>query len=370
MLLAINRGAGQNMGFPDTCNTPQPAGTVPIPYPNIAMHAQANPTAQIVRISGMNALNQSSLISMTTGDEAGVAHSSFKQQATFAMGHPLVSIEAMPAICLACPTTGYNMNCSSALVAVPSVTTVFYTMLVGEPNHSLGLPYRGPQASADSSSVDHSRVLNPSQHAALAELMREGDVVAKLVGDDVGYLQIPHFSSMTSTLVFRALRRLGGEALTSLVLDLRGNPGGDTDAMQSLADDFLPPDAVIYRRIDEDGDETSYRARQAEPYEQSLYLLVDGRTASAAELFTGCLQHHRRAVVIGEPTVGKGQMQRIFPTGEDAGALYATIADCRLPDGTELQGRGIEPDVCVAASSPDDTADPVLAMALSLVSAT
>jgi carboxyl-terminal processing protease len=270
----------------------------------------------------------------------------------------MVSIEAMPAICLACPTTGNNMNCSSALVAVPSVTTVFYTMLVGE-----------PQASSDSSSVDHSRVLSPSEHAALAELMREGDVVAKLVGDDVGYLQIPHFSSMTPTLVFRALRRLGGDALTSLVLDLRGNPGGDTDAMLSLADDFLPPDAVIYRRIDEDGDETSYRARQADPYEQSLYLLVDGRTASAAELFAGCMQHHRRALVIGEPTFGKGQMQRIFPTGEDSGALYATIADCRLPDGTELQGRGIEPDVCVSAS-PDDTADPALAMALSHVSAT
>src|SRR3954470_22036334 len=111
MLPASNRGAGMNMGFPDVCNTVVGPATVPIPYPNIAMNAQASPFSPNVKITMMSALNMASRIPMTSGDEAGTAHPMVKQAGAYTMGNPIVDINNMPAINLTCPTTGNNMNC-------------------------------------------------------------------------------------------------------------------------------------------------------------------------------------------------------------------------------------------------------------------
>ncbi|MBW2459190.1 MAG: DUF4150 domain-containing protein [Deltaproteobacteria bacterium] len=351
MLPASNTGAGMNMGFPDVCNTPSPTGTVPIPYPNLANNAQASPFSNCVRICSMNALNMSSKIPATMGDEAGVAHSSFMKQAAYTMGNPCVFIESQPGINLACPTSGNNMNAPLAAVTVPSAVTVFYTFRA-----ALGAP------TAEGDGDPYTCQLDREDLARLGEAMDAPAVSARRLTDEVAYLRINVFNASVPTLVFRALRQLGRRSSGGLVVDLRGNPGGDLATMLRLADDFLPRDAVLTRQVDDDGTERVMRARQTDPYEVELVVLVDGETASAAELFAGCLQQHGRARLVGEPTFGKGRLQKVVPDIAGKGVLYASVASCRLPDGREVEGQGIEPDVTVGPG--DGVGDPQLDTAL------
>lgn len=351
MLLASNTGAGMNMGFPDVCNTPSPTGTVPIPYPNIANNAQASPFSNCVRICSMNALNMSSKIPSTMGDEAGVAHSSFMKQAAYTMGNPCVNIESQPGINLACPTSGNNMNAPLAAVTVPSAVTVFFTYRA-----ALGAASAGADGDPYTGELDHENL------ARLGLAMDAPAVHTRRIGDETAYLRINLFNASVPTLVFRALRRLGRRSSGGLVIDLRGNPGGDLAATLRLADDFLPRDAVLVRQADDDGTERIMRARQTDPYEVALVILVDGETASAAELFAGCLQQHGRAQLVGEPTFGKGRLQKVVPDMAGQGVHYAAVASCRLPDGREVEGLGIEPDVTIRAggSSGDRQLDAAL----------
>ncbi|MBW2531462.1 MAG: DUF4150 domain-containing protein [Deltaproteobacteria bacterium] len=327
MLPAANRGVGQNDGFPDTCNTPTPPTTTPIPYPNIALNAQAAPFSAIVSISGVNGMNISTKIPMTMGDEAGVAQPNIKLQGAYTMGNPIVNIESQPAINLTAPATGNNMNCGVGLHDVPSVSTVFFTL-----KPTTGHPGTG-----------YERQLDAGQLQEMVEALDDGHTEVVQAADlSAGgrYVRVRLFTPAVPTLVFRALRRAGEQLV---VLDLRGNPGGDLDAMARLADDFLPPDAIIYRASGPDGREVVRRARRPARYDQPLLILVDEKTASAGELLAGCLQHHRRAVVAGTRTYGKGCAQRLLPDGE--GARYTTVAHCRLASGAELEGVGVTPDI-------------------------
>src|SRR5512133_1815765 len=127
MFPGSNRGAGGNMGFPDVCLTPAAPAPVPMPYPNIAMNAQASGFSPTVKFTMMNALNLGTRISMTSGDDSGSAHPSFKQAGAYTMGNPTVFVNMMPAIHLLCPTTGNNMNNPLGAVLMPSATNVFLT---------------------------------------------------------------------------------------------------------------------------------------------------------------------------------------------------------------------------------------------------
>jgi carboxyl-terminal processing protease len=132
--------------------------------------------------------------------------------------------------------------------------------------------------------------------------------------------------------------------MEALVLDLRGNPGGEVSAFVQLAGDFLEPGSVIVTMTDVDGDNTVYRAQQPLPYEFPVALVVDRGTASAAELFAGSLKAHARATVVGERTYGKGGAQAVVASAEK-GAVYGTVASFTLPDGSTVQDVGVDADL-------------------------
>ena len=150
---------------------------------------------------------------------------------------------------------------------------------------------------------------------------------------------------------------------SALVLDLRGCPGGDLDACLAprrrlpRARERARHDARRRRRRDRPP-----RARAASPHRFPLFLLVDRGTASAAELFAGCLQAHGRAVVVGERTYGKGTAQRLVPGAGAPGARYATVATFTLPDGAPIEGRGVLPDI---EAAPEAALSAALAAAAS-----
>jgi len=326
MLPASNRGVGLNIGFPDVCLTPIAGVPVPIPYPNFAAHGMAAPFAATVLIAGMNGLNQGSLIPMTFGDEPGVAHPTIKGTGAFTMGNPVVSIEGLPAINLLCPTTGNNVNNGLGAVLVPDAVNVFYTYATGD----AALP-RAMDVEALS--------------AHLAPLAAGDRVAGHLRADGVGVICLRAFSFDVPSRVHALVRRFEEQGLRGLVLDLRGNPGGELEAFVALAGDFLEDGSEIVTLTDADGDATVRCARGEPLHRLPLALLIDAGTASAAELFAGCLQAHGRAVIVGETSHGKGTAQRLLPAAEGSGSIYATVAWCALPGGARLDGVGVRPDV-------------------------
>ena len=353
MLPASNKGVGMNIGFPDVCLTPVGPAVVPIPYPNMALNAMAVPFSPIVKVTMMPALNMGSKIPMTMGDEPGVAHPMYKQMGAYTMGNPIVYVDKLPAINLLCPTTGNNMNDGLGAVLVPSVTNVLYTLAPATPEGGAAVAPRSfdrPMSLADLEQIER-RLEGPGREPVRAELLRDG----------VGYVAIHVFSAALPALVYSALQTLEAAGARRLILDLRGNPGGELTAFLELAGDFLPLGALLVTLEDTDGDRTAYRSRRPQAYRHPVAILVDRGTASAAELFAGSLKSHGRAVLVGETTYGKGAGQRLFPAPEGSGARTATAASFTLPHGEAVEGRGVSPDI--EACLPEEQ----LALALAAV---
>lgn len=344
MMPASNRGAGGTIGFPDVCNTPVGPATAPIPYPNLGFNAMAVPFSPNVYVTMANALNAGSIIPLTTGDEAGVAHPTIKGPAMLT-GNPLIYVNMLPAVHLCCPSTGNNMNAGLGAVLVPSVTNVFFTYRRGAPEDA-----------------------RPLDAAALAELSlgARDRVSARMLAERIGYLDLPPFDASLPTRAAREIARLGRAGMRALVIDLRDNPGGHADAFARLAEDFLPAGSGIGRRTDADGDEIVLRSRYHGDVETPLLLLVNRWTASAAELFAGCLQWHRRALVMGEATYGKGRARKV--AAGPSGHVEVDAAVFALPGGEPVERVGIRPDVEVAAEPGSTIAvDAALARAMAIL---
>ena len=174
----------------------------------------------------------------------------------------------------------------------------------------------------------------------------------------IGYLRIVRFQENTAADLRTALAKLRKDGVRSLVLDLRSDYGGVLPASVAAADCFLSGGAVVITRGRNGDDPQAADADPDDMLEEPLVLLVDGTTASAAEILAGALQDHRRAVLVGERTYGKFLVQRIVPIrlqGEEV-AVRLTTARYYTPFGRNLQRDdargvrgGIVPDVPVAA---------------------
>jgi carboxyl-terminal processing protease len=300
----------------------------------MAMNAMAVPFAPNVLISFVPALNMGSIIPMTLGDQAGVL-SPFMGPGMYTMGNPIVMVNALPAINLLCPTTGNNMVNPVGAATVPSITNVFYSDASAPPTGTI-------------------------DRAGLRQLGRalEPPAVFTLAPDGIALATVPVFSSGLPARVYSAVSRWGRERVAALVVDLRGCPGGEVMSAIELAGDFLPAGALVVTATDGDGDETAYRARGGggDPYPFPLFLLVDGSTASAAEVFAGALRAHGRAVVVGERTHGKGSAQTLVAALAEPSAHYATVAAFTLPNGEPIEGCGVRPDIEVPSASALDAA--------------
>lgn len=350
MLPASNRGPGSSLNFPDVCKTPAPpAPFVPVPYPDIGLNMQAAPFSPFVQVGFMPATNMGTLKVMTSGDEAGamggLITGIIKGPGMTTVGNPIVFVTGLPAESLLNPTSGNNLNAPLGAQIVPSVVNVLYTLKRDAPAEPDAPPVPGSLGRAEIASL---------ADVARGEGTAETDarVTARWLERGVALVRIGLFTSRTDCEVFEALRVLGRGQIRGLVLDLRDNPGGDTDAALRLAADFLADGTELLRRRDGDGDEEPIRARGEPSYSWPLCILIDGRSASAAELVAGALQHRRRARIVGTRSYGKATAQAVHvrPDGE---ARYPTVATFALPDGAPIDGVGVTPDHEVESEGND-----------------
>lgn len=160
---------------------------------------------------------------------------------------------------------------------------------------------------------------------------------AFMMAPGIAYLHIANFEQATGKLVNREIERLGGEYLKGLILDLRNNPGGVVNAALETASLFLAPDQLVFSIKGRNKEaEDSYVPRSSKPYTFPITVLVNGRSASASEIVTGALQDHDRAVVLGEPSYGKGLVQQVYPLSHGTGVAL-TVAFYYTPSGRSIQ---------------------------------
>jgi len=184
--------------------------------------------------------------------------------------------------------------------------------------------------------------------------------VTSEVRDRVGILTVTTFNRNTTEATQRAMadieRQLGGPPL-GWVLDLRSNPGGLLDQAVSLSDLFLERGEVVSQRGRRRTDIERYYARPGDAANgRPIVVLVDAGSASAAEIVAAALQDHRRAVVMGDRTFGKGSVQTLIPLGRGNSALRLTTARYYTPSGRSVQEGGITPDIAVPQLSDPDYA--------------
>jgi len=180
--------------------------------------------------------------------------------------------------------------------------------------------------------------------------------VRSRVERDVGYLRVTTFNEQTEDALVEAIETIEaevGDDLLGVVLDLRNNPGGLLDQAVEVTDLFLDRGEVVSTRGRHADEVQRFNARSGDALEGlPMVVLINGGSASASEIVAGALQDHRRAIVMGTRSFGKGSVQTIMPVS-GAGAIRLTTARYYTPAGTSIQATGIVPDIEVKQATLD-----------------
>ena len=171
-------------------------------------------------------------------------------------------------------------------------------------------------------------------------------VYAKTIGEDILYVRVTSFDKKVVEDVTKEIRKK--ETTTKgIILDLRNNPGGLLDQAVGLVDLFIDSGDIVSQKGRKEVDQKNYTASSRNTItEVPLVVLINGGSASASEIVSGALQDHKRAVIVGEKTFGKGSVQVVLPI-TDTEAIKLTIARYYLPSGRTIQAVGVKPDIKV-----------------------
>ncbi len=180
------------------------------------------------------------------------------------------------------------------------------------------------------------------------DIIKVKSVKSRLLEKGYGYLRISSFQSRTGTGVVEAIDDLvkeNKEPLKGLILDLRNNPGGLLRAAVEVSDAFLEEGLIVYTEGRIKNSQMRFNAEAGDIINKApLIVLVNAGSASASEIVSGALQDHKRALIMGEKSFGKGSVQTILPTTNGA-AVKLTTARYFTPSGRSIQAEGIEPDI-------------------------
>lgn len=177
------------------------------------------------------------------------------------------------------------------------------------------------------------------------EIIKVKSIKSKIISNDFGYARISAFQKDTATELHKSLSEmLNKRKLNGIILDLRGNPGGLLDEAIKVSDLFLDEVVVVFTK-DRSSKIKLYKATNGQIIKNMpIVVLVDGGSASASEIVAGALQDHKRAIIIGSKTFGKGSVQTIIEF-EDGNAMKLTTSRYYTPSGESIQAKGIVPDI-------------------------
>lgn len=231
------------------------------------------------------------------------------------------------------------------------LTAIDGKSIIGLPLNDAVKQMRGQVGSTLTITVVRENV-EPFDVSITREVIRPEVVKARAI-EDVGYIRITTFNEQTVKALDRAIDQVRRETrgMKGLVLDLRDNPGGLLEASIEVSSRFLNGGEIVSTRGRREGDVRRYNAVRAGRFPDSLpvVVLINGGSASAAEIVAGAIQDRRRGVIMGLVSFGKGSVQTVLPLGEGKGAMRLTTSRYYTPAGRSIQGSGIEPDIEVGA---------------------
>lgn len=196
-------------------------------------------------------------------------------------------------------------------------------------------------------------VRHPGSSAPVEVTIVRGDILIPSVSyrlldeaPDIGYVQLSRFSGESSEEMREAILALQADGAEQLILDLRSNGGGLLDAAVDVADHFLQGGPVMFQQSRDRAEQTFEAGEEAVAGVMPLVVLIDGGTASSAEILAGALQDRERATLIGSQTFGKGSVQLVYDLS-DGSSVHVTSSRWYTPDGHQLDEQGLTPDVPV-----------------------
>ncbi len=194
--------------------------------------------------------------------------------------------------------------------------------------------------------------------------MEQTYVAGEMLDDTVGYISITQFTGVTSSQFKTAYGELKIQGMEKLIIDLRDNPGGLVDSVCDTLSQILPEGVIVYT-VDKNGNRSERTCDGSGAISIPLAVLVNGESASAAEIFAGAVQDYKVGTIVGETTFGKGIVQDAFRLS-DGSYLKLTVSKYYTPSGNNIHGVGITPDVEVEMDS-DSEKDIQLEKALEVV---
>lgn len=202
---------------------------------------------------------------------------------------------------------------------------------------------------------------------ATRDVINVETVKYKVLENQIGYISISEFDSVTGAQFAKALKQLQKKNIEGLVVDLRNNPGGSLSTVCDILDSILPKGLIVYTK-DKNGKKEEYTSDEKHRLNLPMSVLVNGQSASASEIFAGAVQDYGKAEIIGTQTYGKGVVQNLFDL-KDGTCVKLTTSEYFTPRGRNIDGKGITPDVKIEYkyNAKDPKADNQLDKAVSVV---
>jgi len=228
----------------------------------------------------------------------------------------------------------------------------YITHIDGEPVLGLSLSeaveqMRGPVNSTIRLTITRVGTEKPFDVDIVRDVIRIQSVRARAEGD-IAYVRITSFNEQTDVGLKRLLNRVKeeiGDDYKGVILDLRNNPGGLLDQAVAVSDAFLERGEIVSTRGRKPEDMQRFNAREGDLADgMPVVVLINGGSASASEIVAGALQDHKRAIILGTKSFGKGSVQTIIPL-QGHGAIRLTTARYYTPSGRSIQAKGIDPDI-------------------------
>jgi len=185
------------------------------------------------------------------------------------------------------------------------------------------------------------------------EIIEVKSVKSKIIDESVGYIRLTAFNENSSKQIKNRIKKFKKNNINKFILDLRNNPGGLLSQAVKISDFFLNNGEIVSTKSRKSSENRKYFARKGDIIDgETLVVLINYGSASASEIVAGALKDHKRAILIGNNSYGKGSVQSIIPL-KNRGAIRLTISKYYLPSGKSISGTGITPDIEVVESSDE-----------------
>ena len=178
------------------------------------------------------------------------------------------------------------------------------------------------------------------------DIIKIKSVKSKVLDDHIGYIKLSQFQEQTADDLAAAIKQLNDSKVTSLILDLRNDPGGLLNSAIDVTSQFLPKGKLVVYTKTRSGEKSEFLTNGDNAFTPPMIVLVNQGSASASEIVAGALKDWNRAAILGTQTFGKGSVQTVIPLSGGAG-LRLTTAKYYTPKGTSIQNTGITPDIVV-----------------------